>query len=349
MNFEDYPDFDKRQAYKSRKKQTVVLTNCNSQGWNNPEGDVFFQKQRQRADECDDAGALRFFRIMKNVGEELHQSTNAFAIRPEHGDKTRILDMCMAPGGFLWAAMAHNPGCRAVAFSLPKSAGGHKVLLPHNSNVDKRFLDVTMLTEDMGVDHIPHDHLDMGLFLPRQLNTYQLFDLVLCDGQVLRTHIRSTYREKREATRFKTSQLALGLEHLRPGGSMIVLLHKVENWDTAKLLYQFQEFSSIKLLKPKTSHKIRSSFYMIATDVQSQHPSAAMAIRGWKATWKVATFGSEDDYSQFSRKSDTSVDEMLDKFGLQLLDWGRDVWRIQADALAKSTFVRNTDKKLVEA
>lgn len=87
-----------------------------------------------------------------------------------------------------------------------------------------------MLAADMGVTDIPEKHPDARKFLPCQMRETQLFDLVLCDGHVLRTHAptRASYRETREPARLKTTQLALGLEHIKPGGTMIVLFHKVE-------------------------------------------------------------------------------------------------------------------------
>jgi hypothetical protein len=145
----------------------------------------------------------------------------------------------------------------------------HKALLPRDPNVRLRFLDVTMLATDMGVSVIPAEHVDAGNFLPQQFDPSQVFDLVLCDGRVLRTHARASYREKREARRLTIVQLALGLEHVRPGGTMVVLLHKLEAWDTVSLLYRFAKFSSVRFFKPKTGHAKRSSFYMVASDIKS--------------------------------------------------------------------------------
>ena len=52
----------------------------------------------------------------------------------------------------------------------------------------------------------------------------QTFDLVICDGQVLRTHARAGYKEAREARKLIVTQLALGSEHVRQGETMVVLL-----------------------------------------------------------------------------------------------------------------------------
>lgn len=136
--------------------------------------------QRDRADGCGEQTAAYFYRLMKAIDEELNRATGAFEVprRP-----VRILDLCMAPGGFLATALGRNPGASAVAFSMPPASGGHEVLLPRGEAVDLRLVDITMLADDMGAGAIP-----AGRFEPRQLAADQLFDLVLCDGQVLRTH-----------------------------------------------------------------------------------------------------------------------------------------------------------------
>ncbi|KAK2609222.1 hypothetical protein QQS21_002304 [Conoideocrella luteorostrata] len=322
-----------------RSKEFQRLTDLRHIGWQNPEGDVFFQQQRQLADTKNDRTGNYFFQLMKKVGQELHRSTSAFTIRREDANGLTILDMCMAPGGFLQTCMRCNPGSTALAFSLPAALSGHKVLIPSHFDVEKRYLDVTMLAGDMGMNHIPADHPDVLLFPPRQFKDGQLFDMVMCDGQVLRGHKRSSYRKKREARRLINSQLALSLEHLRPGGNMIVLLHKFEACDTTKLLWDSHGFSSIKLLKPKTSHTKRSSFYMVATNVQSQHTLALQAIQRWKDAWRIATFGSDDDYAELLRNHDGCASKVLDVFGPQLVELGRDIWATQADALARASFI----------
>ncbi|KAI1641580.1 uncharacterized protein F4817DRAFT_52782 [Daldinia loculata] len=324
-----------------RSAEFREISELRQRGWDNPEGDSFFQKQRQNADKSDDRTAAYFFELMRRIGHELHRSTGAFAVQPG-SPHPNILDMCMAPGGFLDVALSKSPTSRALAFSLPASDGGHKVLLRMTSNVEIRYLDVTMLAADMGVEEVPKDHPDADRFLPRQLEPRQSFDLVFCDGQVLRTHARAPYRERREAKRLSVTQLALGLEHLRPGGTMVVLLHKLEAWDTANLLRIFHKFSTVKLLKPKSGHAKRSSFYMVATDVRSCHPQAVRAIDIWKAAWKAATFGSDEEYQRMLWNGELGAEQLLDDFGLELMALGKEIWKVQADALAKAPFIQHT-------
>jgi 23S rRNA U2552 (ribose-2'-O)-methylase RlmE/FtsJ len=291
------------------------------------------------ADAGDPETARVFYRMMQKIGWELHVSTGAFTCGSSQGKPPNFLDLCMAPGGFLDTAMRLNPHSTATAYSLSVADGGHPILLPNNSGVEIKLLDVTLLAADMGVEDIPEDHPDRPSFLPREFCDGRVFDTVLCDGQVLRTHTRASYRKNREARRLTVTQLALGLEHIKPGGTMIVLLHKVEAIDTVELLYQFDHFSTIRLFKPAPSHAKRSSFYMVASDIQTGHPEVATAIVRWKRMWEVATFGNDDDYEIQVRENSSRVQDILDAFGQELVRMGKDIWDIQARALSKAPFI----------
>lgn len=280
---------------------------------------------------------------MNTIGHEIDKATNAFKIPPVDSTPSTILDICMAPGAFLEIALKKNPGSHALAFSLPVSCGGYKSRLASSLNVKRVFLDVTMLAADMDVDQIPEGHEDAENFLPRQLEEGRLFDLVICDGQVLRQHPRAPYREKREATRLATTQLALGLQHLRPGGTIIVLLHRLEAWNTANLIWMFHKTSSVQLFKPKKGHAKRSSFYMVATNVESQHPEAVEAVKRLKESWRIATFGSDEEYGKMTLDKDPSVETLVEDFGSELMKLGKAIWKRQANALAKAPFMKKPE------
>ncbi|KAK1987619.1 hypothetical protein LZ30DRAFT_818915 [Colletotrichum cereale] len=279
------------------------------EGWDNPQGDQYFHRQRHRADRANARTARFFYHMMQQIGKELHRAVGAFAIQNDSLTQPMILDMCMAPGGFLATALELNPRAHAVGFN-------------------------------MGVTEVPVGHPDHGEFLPQQLKPDDLFDLVICDGQVLRTHFRADYRERRESRRLILTQLSLGLEHTRPGGTMVVLLHKLEAWDTVLLLHVFGKFATVRLFKPRVSHAKRSSFYLVARDIQSQQTAAAHAIGNWKSIWKAATLGTEEEYWKTIRKAEPSVEELLGEFGSELIRLGKDIWATQARALAKAPFIK---------
>ncbi|KAI1426797.1 hypothetical protein F5Y12DRAFT_783819 [Xylaria sp. FL1777] len=319
-----------------------TLMDLRDKGWNNPAGDEYFAKQRQTADTPNDQQAYFFFEMMKTVGREIHNATRVFRIRAQTGRRPKILDTCMAPGAFLHLAMEHNPEAQALAFSLPLEKGGHKVLVPPNPNITVEFADITMLAADMGVDHIPSSHPEAHEFLARKLSPDDVFDLAICDGQVLRTHSRAAYREIREPIRLSLTQLAIALEHMNPGGTMLVLLHKVESWKSVQILRAFCRFSLVKVIKPRRAHAKRSSCYMVASNIQPQHEDAIQAVRAWKQIWKAATFDTESEFCRLSKSLEPDVEEVIGDFGVKLVGLGTKAWEIQADALAKAPFVRGS-------
>ncbi|KGO67646.1 hypothetical protein PITC_064090 [Penicillium italicum] len=319
------------------------LSDVKQQGWEAPEGDQYFANLRENADKSDEKTASYFHKLMHIIGCEIDKATNAFKIARAGSTPPAILDMCMAPGAFLEIALKKNPGSHALAFSLPVSCGGYRSRLSSGLNTKRVFLDVTMLVADMDMNEIPEGHEDAENFLPRQLEEGRLFDLVICDGQVLRQHPRAPYRESREAKRLATVQLALGLQHLRPGGTIIVLLHRLESWNTVNFIWKFQKISSVRLFKPKKCHAKRSSFYMIATNIQSQHPEAVEAVKRWKRIWQIATFGSDEEYGKLISDEDPSVETLVEDFGPKLVKLGKEIWKMQADALAKAPFMKKPE------
>ncbi|KAJ5356532.1 hypothetical protein N7517_011141 [Penicillium concentricum] len=319
------------------------LSDVRQRGWENPEGDKYFANMRRNADKSDKKTSFYFHKLMNTIGREIDTATNVFKIQQVDSAPPAILDMCMAPGAFLEIALRKNPGSHALAFSLPVSCGGYRSRLASGLNAKRVFLDVTMLAADMDVDQIPEGHEDAENFLPRQLEQSRLFDLVICDGQVLRQHTRALYRESREAKRLATTQLALGLQHLRPGGTIVVLLHRLEAWNTVNLIWTFHKISSVRLFKPKTAHAKRSSFYMVATKVESQHPEAIEAVKRWKRIWRDATFASDEEYGKVILDEDPSVETLLEDFGPKLVKLGKAIWKTQANALTKAPFIKKSE------
>ncbi len=268
--------------------------------------------------------------MMRKIAIEMNHSIGVLELDNSTPNCPQILDMCMAPIGFLATVLNLNPNAQAVAFTLPPSDGSHTVFLPEQPNLTLNLVDITMLAADIGITSIPQTHADSTNFLPQHLGPEQKFDLALCDGQVLRpnVHTRPEYRERGEATRLTLTQLILALEHLKPGGTMVVLLHRLEAPDTVQLLYAFDKFSTVRLFKPAFFHAERSSCYMVATDVRAQSHEACLAIERWKRVWKFATFELEmgdEEYLAAVNEDCPGVEEILQDFGPKLVCLGRRV------------------------
>lgn len=286
---------------------------------------------------------------MRQIGDEIQAVTGALSLPQSHKE---ILDICMAPGGYSASALKFSPHARVSGITLPESLGGHPLLIK-DSRVDVYYIDITMLAAEYGVTDIPEDHPDVSNFSLDRPWATKSFDLVFCDGQVLRTHTPhiANYREQREASRLACSQLILAMQRIKPGGTFIMLLHKVEMWSTMKLLSVFDGISQIELLKPVRSHKTRGSFYLIAKNVQPHHPEALVAINEWKGAWKKATFPPSADEEKQNRtdvvEQHEEVSSLLASFGERLIELGEPVWQIQKIALRQAPWFKTKEAKPV--
>lgn len=136
----------------------------------------------------------------------MQRNTRCLSPQPNCEGKMNILDICMAPGGYTASALKYNPSATACGISLPPDQGGHKVLLQSSSSTIL-FFDVTMLAKEYGVEEIPLSYPDHGSFRNERPFLGQTFQLIFCDGQVLRTHTRPDYRERHEARRLTSHSL----------------------------------------------------------------------------------------------------------------------------------------------
>jgi len=202
------------------------------------------------------------------------------------------------------------------------------------------FFDITMLAEEFGMKTSPLTHPEHASFLKDRPFSKHKFYLIFCDGQVLRTHERGEHRQNHEARRLTLSQLILALQRIRASGTLIMLLHKIEAWDTVELLYMISQFSSIQVFKPKKKHAIRSSFYLIARNVQPTTAAAKLTVETWKSDWRQATFGGDDGTGAAKDTADEGyIRTVLGDFGTELIELGRPIWDTQANKLSKMPFV----------
>ncbi len=145
--------------------------------------------------------------------------------------------------------------------------------------------------------------MEANFFDPMNAEAY---DLVICDGQALCTQGVAEYRKRTEQTRLINSQLILGLQRIKTGGMLIVLLHKPYKWGCVKLLYTFSHFSDFQLFKLRRYHAEKSSFYLVVSVLAEFGPAftelarpvwaiQAAALR--EARW-MRKYGTEENTSE---------------------------------------------------
>ena len=318
-----------------------------SQGWNNTEGDKHFQKLRERADSSnhDKTQQKIFWDLNIRIGHELH-GAGAFDISNPVEPNPTSLHLCIAPGGYTWHLLEIYPEATVKGITLPPHLGGHPMCLDHGDKdprVQVKFMDLTMLAVEFGtsMSEIPKDHPDVKKFSSDRPFLGETFDLVISDGQILRTHFREEYRQNREVLRLNVAQLILGLTRIKRGGTFVMLLHKADAFDNIELLKVFDTIAKIRLFKPRCAHSQRSSFYLIAKDVDPTHPKAQEAIRKWKDDWKKATItGDEGTGMNKEMQTVDHVKAVLEEFGPRLIQLGKEIWLIQKNALAKASYTK---------
>ena len=322
-------------------------------------GDKYFQKQRKIADGTDVRASRGFFNLMQRIGSEMQETMGIMSL----ANSGKILDLCMAPGGYSASALKFNPWASVSGATLPENLGGHKLFVRdgfRGATVRVWQGDLTSLVGDMGIDNgdISEEHPDFGKFQKDEVWAGEQFDLVFCDGQVLRNHSQdmAEHRQRCEARRLICSQLLIALRHVRVGGSMVILLHKIDSWNTVLTLRAFDRFASIALFKPLAAHKARSSFYLVAKNIQPHHKDALVAVQDWTKAWKDATFraltdeGREDAFPGHRDNSTAlgqQVTKVMDEFGERLIALGENAWKIQQEAIRTSHWFK--EKKAEES
>jgi hypothetical protein len=74
----------------------------------------------------------------------------------------------------------------------------------------------------------------------------------------------------------------LALQRIKKGRKLVVLLHKLDTWNTVLMLHTLTKFMLLQLFKPKKKHPVRSSFYVVAYQMQLQSPCFRAAVANWK-------------------------------------------------------------------
>ena len=93
------------------------------------------------------------------------------------------------------------------------------------------------------------------------------------------------------------------------------------------------------MFKPRRKHAIRSSFYVVAEQIEPESPWLQASVAAWKKEWYIATFGSDTEYRNNRSKFQATVYDVLSDFGTELLELGQSIWEVQSAALRRSSFM----------
>jgi SAM-dependent methyltransferase len=279
-----------------------------------------------------------FFRMMTKIGNQMQAKTEII-LPPSKTINLQALDICMAPGGYSATVLRYNSHAKVFGLSLPINEGGHEVLprWQTDKRVKIQFADITMLAAELGFpDLVQGVNLQRSPFSNDIPFKEQKFDLVFCDGQVLRTHVRAQ-GSKKEAVRLSAAQLIIALRRIKPGGTLVMLLHQAYSPHVIRLLETFDNFSQISLFKSTTTHAFRSSFYLVAKNVDPQSERANHLLQDMRRKWRTYTvlnFGVNLPEDNIEENQET-MEDIMESFGERLISLAEPLWKIQKKAMVQ--------------
>ena len=218
---------------------------------------------------------------------------------------------------------------------------------PQDERVKVKFMDITMFAEEFGSPVDNKHHLDWTSLRQKWPYHTPHYDLVICDGVPMRGQNLNDNAISVQPMRLTCAELYLGLKRIRRGGTLIVLLHRINNVRTFRIIKMLHGFSSVQVFKPTKSHAIRSSFYLVAKNVQSDSSACLRAMNLFKTVWEYATFEntSQETFRLCTELTlkEQSLSTELEEFGPWYTELAQPVWRTQADALAVASFTQDHD------
>ncbi|KAI9372820.1 hypothetical protein BJX61DRAFT_505595 [Aspergillus egyptiacus] len=253
----------------------------------------------------------------------------------------------MAPRGFSATVKGFIPGAHIDGLSLPKENGGIPVM-ERDLFRELALGDITMYVSEMGMDdQIPEHHPDHDNFIVDRPFLAHEYDLIFCGGGVSKTQTRAAYRDDNgEGSRLLFAQLTFAFNRLRQGGSLVILLHKVESWKTVKILYALSQVADLQAFKPPKCHGIKSSFYLVAKNVELTHEPGKQAVAYWREIWRYLTFRECTDVSvpqdPLGEDPDELAAEIINFFGEEFLELARPVWEVQAKRLRIAAWMKDS-------
>ncbi|KAJ5928261.1 hypothetical protein N7466_007217 [Penicillium verhagenii] len=335
------------------KSKSAIFTNLlqvQDEVWKSAEADKYYEGQKARAVvTVSEAQRTVFFNMMKVLGDKLQKIYNLIP-PPAKRMSYDVLDLCMAPGGFTYTVLKSNRYAKVCAISLPPSEGGIEIYLDdwqNNPRLKVELTDLTMLAGEIGFS-IPASQDNpspTAKFSNRTLFPGQQFDLIFCDGHVLPAP-DSEEESGYIARRLFDAQIAMALQKIKPAGTFVMLLHQAWTQRNLRLLEAFNQFSQLNLFKPSTCHAKRSSFYLVAKNVEPQHKRARRLLREARASWRLRTanaFGIDiPETSREESVEEEPIKDIVESFGEELVNLAEPIWTIQIDGMTRA-FLRGKD------
>ncbi|KAJ5717630.1 hypothetical protein N7488_003276 [Penicillium malachiteum] len=312
--------------------------------WESPDADEHYKAQKQRAASSAHKQKSYFFEMMKYIGDKLQYEHRLIPPVSEKSD-FEALDICMAPGGFTSTVLKHNCLAKVYGLTISQKKGGNAILIKkwkENPRVEIQFMDITMLSAEFGFPDLmlpdSSRELQFSSLIPY---TGRMFDLVICDGQVVAGR-HDGPNSKHAATRLSCAQIILGLQRIKSDGTFVMLLHQTHRPQVVRLLEAFSHFSNIALFKPVPCHAKRNSFYLVARNVDPHHERVGRLLRDLKNSWRACTvdaFGMGVSETSVDEATTEDMEDILQSFGEDLVRISQPIWSIQRDAL-KNQFLR---------
>ncbi|KAJ7481119.1 hypothetical protein B0H11DRAFT_2024310 [Mycena galericulata] len=311
-----------------------ILSDLRDQGCKvAPEHDSYVEHQKKVAENASSRRNRYWFSKMKAVFKEMDYQT---ACIPRKG-ALRFLDLGCCPGGFTSYILSKNYSAQGLGISSEIENGGHKFLLEdrHRNRFKIYYADLTYYRlGPLPTSVTPNNKTLHSL----PFDTNKRFDVVLLDGHQLRKHPSA---RPGDWDRLLVSQIIIGLQAAKKGGTLVIKLADAEQINTAKLLHMFDLLSaSLETFKPRYMHATRGTFYAVAKGVGEGRGASRLLslVDALKELWVDLTIGGADGAGRTLNEEDldfiiSTADVRQAKNLDRLIDLSRSVWEVQARAL----------------
>ncbi|KAJ7137843.1 hypothetical protein C8R44DRAFT_607556 [Mycena epipterygia] len=311
-----------------------TLADIRAQGCKDtPEHDSYIEHQKKVAENASARKNRYWFSKMKAVFNEMDNQTTCI---PRKG-ALKFLDLGCCPGGFTSYILSRNSSAQGLGISSEIENGGHKFLLEdrHRSRFKIYYADLSYYRLGPLPTSVAPDNKILHA-LP--FDNGKRFDVVLLDGHQLRKHPSA---RPGDWDRLLVSQIIIGLQAAKKGGTLVIKLADAEQVNTAKLLHMFDLLSaSLETFKPRYMHATRGTFYAVAKGVGEGRGAARLLalVDSFKELWVDLTIGGAEGAGRILNEEDLdfiiSTAEVHQAKNLdRLIDLSRSVWEVQACAL----------------